>query len=885
MLHPLHTTHPRRILRRAPRIRTWWVVVCLLLSHGLLAQEICDNGVDDDANGLVDLNDQGGCPCTLAPPTTNLINNGSFEENTCCPEGFHDYFECATGWMNYFESATADYYNCDFIPDAIPQPLPDGSGVVGFGAFTDWAWDQSHYEYLTTCLNAPMLTGETYELRFNIAAARVMLVQPPGDLIPSSPLNMGPIDFAIYGYASCITDPYVYYDPIWGNPMPATYCATEFGWTELAHVTYNPANTWQEISFTFTAPFDVQGIMFGPTCPVPQDYISYQTTWPYFFMDAMELTEVLLTVNSSGHPCTNDLVLTGAPYDALNSYQWYLDGVAIVGQVNDTLNASALGLGEGAYALRMITPNGSCVYAEEVITVEYPEPLAQVVPQEGCAPLNVVLTNLTDPTLSSVIQWDLGDGSTAAGASVQHTYTDPGTFDVTLTVTTALGCTADSTFEDVVTVHPRPVASFEIDLTEACAGEAITFTSTTTPAGDHTYAWSFGDGAMGTGSPVSHAYAAAGTYNVMLQVTSAFGCVDDVIRPQLIRILDTPVPDFNFTTNNGCVPLEVRFNNETPGQDQLTTAWDLGNGETPTTPDAVAVYSEPGVYSVSLTMTNALGCSGNLTMLDTIVAHGLPVVTFFVEPDSGCAPLDVAFTNTTDPGMIGGCTWDFGDGGTSTDCGTLHTYVQSGSYTVSLTVRSPEGCEGDTTLYHIVHVDPSPSARFTFGPQPTDFYHPEITFTDGSSPDVLSWTWRFPDGHPASSSEPSPVVRFPGEAGVFPAELAVVNEYGCTDTISQLVVIDGVFSVFAPNAFTPDGDAVNPVFLPIVRDAFAEDHELRIFDRWGREVFSTKDPDQGWDGSVLGAAPKTDVYVWKLKARSTVDRITRVYTGHVTVLP
>ncbi len=885
MVATLHITTPLRATWRTPLLRAWWVVLCIVVAQGLVAQEVCNNGIDDDGNGLVDLNDAVACPCMLAPPVANLINNGSFEENTCCPQGFHEYFDCVTGWMNYFESATVDYYNCDFVPAAIPQPLPDGSGVVGFGAFTDWSWAESYYEFLTTCLNAPMLTGQTYELQFNIAAIRARFVQPYDDVIPSSPLNMGPIDFAIYGYASCITEPYVYYDPVFGNPLAATYCATEFGWTELAHVTYNPVTTWQEISFSFTAPFDVQGIMFGPTCPVPQDYISTSQTWPYFFLDAMELTEVSLVVNRTGHPCTNDLVLTGAPYDALNTYQWYLDGAAIVGQVDDTLQASALGLGEGTYALSMIAPDGSCLLAEEVVVVEYPVPLAGIAPAEGCAPLNVVLTNQTEPTLSAILEWDLGDGSTAAGASVQHTYTDPGVYDVTLTVTTAQGCTADSTFEDAVTVHPRPVASFETSATEACAGEEITFSSTSTPPGDYTCAWSFGDGALGTGCPVTHAYSAAGMFNVMLQVTSEFGCVDDVVMPQLIRILDTPMPDFNFTTNNGCVPLEVRFNNGSPGQDQQTALWDLGNGETATTYDAITVYDIPGVYTVALTMTNELGCSATRTMVDTISAHGLPVVTFFVEPDSGCAPLDVVFTNTTDPGMIGGCAWDFGDGGASFDCGTAHTYVHSGSYTVSLTVRSPEGCDGDTTLYHLVHVDPSPIARFTFGPQPTDFYHTEITFQDGSSTDVIARDWQFTTGMPASSAETAPVVKFPGEVGAYPVELAVVNEFGCTDTATHIVVIDGVFSVFAPNAFTPDGDAVNPVFLPIVRDAFPEDHDLRIFDRWGREVFSTKDPEEGWDGTVFGAGPKTDVYVWKLKARSTVDRIMRIYTGHVTVLP
>ncbi|MBL7955921.1 MAG: PKD domain-containing protein [Flavobacteriales bacterium] len=857
----------------------------LLFADLLVAQEICDNGVDDDGNGLVDLNDVAGCPCDLVVTQPSLITNGSFEDNTCCPQGLHEYFECATGWMNYFESATVDYYNCNYVPSAIPQPLPDGSGVVGFGAFTDWSWNNSYYEYLTTCLNSPMQTGETFELQFNIAAARLQFMQPSGVLIPSSPLNMGPIDLAIYGYASCITEPYVYYDPVFGNPLPATYCATDLGWTELGHVTYNPVTTWQEISFTFTAPFDVQGIMFGPTCPVPQDYISTQSTWPYFFLDAMDLTEVTLVVNRTGHPCTNDLVLTGAPYSAMNTYQWFLDGVAIVGQMDDTLHASTLGLGEGTYALRMIAPDGTCLVAEEEVLVEYPVPLASMVPQEGCAPLNVEFTNLTTPALSAMLNWDFGDGASSAAPYIQHIYNDPGVYDVTLTVTSALGCSADSIFEDAITVHPRPVASFETSATEACVGEEITFTNTSAPTDAYTCSWSFGDGTLSTDCITSYAYASAGTYNVLLAVTSVFGCTDDTLRSQLITILPTPEPAFSFTTDNGCIPLEVRFENETPDQEVQTALWDLGNGQSANTPNAIALYDTPGVYTVALTMTNALGCSATHTVPNAITAHGLPVVTFFVEPDSGCAPLDVQFTNTTDPGMIGGCVWMFGDGMSSTSCGTEHTYEDSGTYTVSLTVNSPAGCEGDTTLYHLVHVDPSPTANFTFGPQPTNFYQPEVTFVDASSNDVILWSWHFPEGSPDTASSGQVTVSYPNDdGGSYPAQLVVSNRFGCTDTLLAVVAIDGVHSVYAPNAFTPDGDGVNAVFLPMIRDDVPSDHDMRIFDRWGREVFRTTDPGQGWDGSVDGAGPKTDVYVWKLRSRNRVDGIMREYIGHVTVL-
>ncbi|MBZ0207590.1 MAG: PKD domain-containing protein [Flavobacteriales bacterium] len=868
-------------------LRTRIVLTVLAACFGplLFAQEICDNGIDDDGNGLVDLNDTLACPCNLLPPPVNLISNGSFEDHTCCPgnPGYNagNYIDCTEGWTDYQISATADYFNpCGFFPPMIPQPVPDGNAVAGIVVHT-WPGGAS-YEFLTQCLAAPLAAGQTYELGLNLAAVRMQF-----GMNGTLPINFGPLQMAIYGLDTCPPLPYTMYDPVWGSPMPAQYCPTELGFTLLGTVTYNPSNAWQNLSITFEAPFNVGAIMFGPACPVPQDYNMWGSSEPYFFIDDMSLVNAEVSVTSTGHPCTNDLVLTAAPYDAPpNTYQWYLDGVAIVGQTGPVLNASALGLGGGMYAMRVIRANGSCALAQKEVTVAYPIPLATATPQSGCAPLVVQLTNQTDPAMSGTLLWDLGDGSTAASSTVMHTYTQPGSYNVRLTVTTAQGCMADSLFEDLITVHPTPVASFTADTTIGCVGTAVTFTNTSTPAGNYACTWSFGDGALGSGSTVQHAYNNPGTYNVMLQVTNAFGCMDDVLMSQLIQILPTPQPAFSINPVSGCVPLHVRFDNLTPGQDQQTALWDLGNGQSDTQLSTSTNYTTPGTYSVSLTMTNTLGCSATLTAADTIHAYGLPTVTFFVEPDTGCAPLEVQFTNTTEPGMIGTCSWLFGDGGASNNCSTGHTYINPGTYTVSLMVTSPAGCEGDTTLYHLVQVDPTPQAAFSFGPQPTDFYHPLINFEDQSSTDAVAWLWTFSQGAPASSPEQDPQTSFPGDGGgEYPVELIVTNMHGCTDTAQHIVRIDGVFSVYVPNAFTPNADGSNDVFLPMVRDDADRDYDLRVFDRWGSEVFHSDEPANGWDGRVNGAPPVTGVYVWKLRVRNGVDRLMRQYVGHITVLP
>ena len=112
----------------ARRTRIVLTVLAACFGPLLFAQEICDNGIDDDGNGLVDLNDTLACACSLLPPPVNLISNGSFEDHTCCPgnPGMNagSYIDCATDWTDYQISATADYFDpCGFFPPMIPQPV------------------------------------------------------------------------------------------------------------------------------------------------------------------------------------------------------------------------------------------------------------------------------------------------------------------------------------------------------------------------------------------------------------------------------------------------------------------------------------------------------------------------------------------------------------------------------------------------------------------------------------------------------------------------------------------------------------------------------------------------------------------------------------------
>lgn len=272
------------------------IFLAMLVPCLAAAQEICDNGIDDDGNGLVDLNDTLPCPCNIVLPGPQLLANASFEDHTCCPEeashATDQILDCAGPWTDHSTTSTADYMNtCGFVGGAMPQPVPDGQGLLGIGMVTTPSF--TSYEFFGQCLADPLLAGGSYQFGFQVAAARVHLNLDQG-LSTAYPIDFGPIDLTVYGLGTCPTLPY---------DDASFTCIADRGWTVLGQAHYTPVQAWQQINFTFDAPFDVQAIMFGPPCNIPPDYNMWHESNAYFFFDDFSLTSTELAVTATGHPC------------------------------------------------------------------------------------------------------------------------------------------------------------------------------------------------------------------------------------------------------------------------------------------------------------------------------------------------------------------------------------------------------------------------------------------------------------------------------------------------------------------------------------------------------------------------------------------------------
>lgn len=217
---------------------------------------------------------------------------------------------------------------------------------------------------------------------------------------------------------------------------------------------------------------------------------------------------------------------------------------------------------------------------------------------------------------------------------------------------------------------------------------------------------------------------------------------------------------FSASPTAGMVPLSVGFTDLSGGSPDAWS-WDFGDGNVSSDQHPVHVYTEPGVYTVNLTVLK--GRSTNSTQksgLITASVQGPPAANFSASPLSGQAPLEVAFTDTS-TGFPASWSWDFGDGNVSTRAAPVHVYEVPGTYAVNLTVGNPFG---NDTLHRpdLVRVDARVlgadfSANATTGVVPF-----AVQFFDESSGDPQQWSWDFGDGIFSTDRSPIHVYKAPG---------------------------------------------------------------------------------------------------------------------------
>lgn len=310
--------------------------------------EICDNAVDDDLDGLIDLNDDD-CECVVVKPES-LIPNPSFEDMRCCPSG-RSQLSCSDIWIQASAPTTDYIHTCDWkgweeFP--APEPFPDGDAIMGFrdgrqrsGGLTD-ELDEPEFnwkEYAGACLLSPLKANDAYRFEFFLGFV-------DSQKSPS-------IDITFFGTTDCDNLPFGGGDDSFGCPTNGA------NWIRLgsSRMSARGANSWVKGTIDVTPADDINAIVIGPACPRTSASIN-----TYYFFDKLVLADTRsfeFVISEVNHPCAEDFRLS-IPYESNRSYQWYKNGIALLNETSSELSSI---YGNGDYQVRVLS-DGSCTLVE-----------------------------------------------------------------------------------------------------------------------------------------------------------------------------------------------------------------------------------------------------------------------------------------------------------------------------------------------------------------------------------------------------------------------------------------------------------------------------------------------------------------------------------------
>lgn len=411
---------------------------------------------------------------------------------------------------------------------------------------------------------------------------------------------------------------------------------------------------------------------------------------------------------------------------------------------------------------------------------------------EVCAGGTATLSSAGSTAAGSTVTgwaWDFGDAATSTDQNPTHPYTTAGSYTVSLTVTSAAGCTSIATTKTAV-VNALPTAGFTSDVN--CTTRNVAFTDASTPNSGtvNTWTWNYGDGGTGNSATPTHQYTNEGSFTVTLTVKTDKGCTSSTPASKTIVIAAAPVVDFDLP-GNLCLPNATgTFANKTTISDgtiaQVTYAWEFGDGQTSTAASPSNTYAAVGPFTVKLTATSNQGCvSTSSKPYNAVYAQPTAVIT---APAGVCLGNNTSFSSsqsTAPASTVTGWAWNFGDGGTSTDQNPVYIYATAGNKTVTLIVTSQAGCSS-VAASQSFDVNLSPVPNFTFSAVRCE--DSVITFNDASTSNatggITEYKWNFGDGSaPLVQTVLAPATHTFATTQTFNVSLELKNANGCLSPI------------------------------------------------------------------------------------------------------
>jgi gliding motility-associated-like protein len=450
------------------------------------------------------------------------------------------------------------------------------------------------------------------------------------------------------------------------------------------------------------------------------------------------------------------------------------------GQLSSLQNPTVYYGTPGVYTITLVVRNNSGVNSitktNYIAVFASPQISFTADRQIICLPTTVQFTDNSTYTGGSIIgrEWDFGDGTPLSNATnPNHTYTRTGFFNVSLKIITNNGCNASTSSYRFIRVVPGITTDFTNLPTNNCiAPFNVFFKNQSAGPGNITYNWNFGNGSTSNLKDPNTIYPSATSYTVNLSAQSDLGCTGTV---QKVINLSKTITDF-IVPSNACPNAAITFINNS-SVTPIASTWYFSDGLQITQKDATRAFTTAGTYAVKL-VNKYPDCIDSVTKNFTIITS--PVISFTADQTTACkVPFTVTFTDNS--AGANQWQWNFGDGILGSGSTVQHTYTQAGIFTVTLTLRTVNGCQGSNTktgyikivapTLQINNLPAGGCAPYPFTPQAT------ITTNDP----VQSYAWNFGDGGTSNAATPTHPYTTTGK---FTLALSVTTTQGCTANIS-----------------------------------------------------------------------------------------------------
>ncbi|RMH69715.1 MAG: PKD domain-containing protein [Gemmatimonadetes bacterium] len=452
-----------------------------------------------------------------------------------------------------------------------------------------------------------------------------------------------------------------------------------------------------------------------------------------------------------------------------------------------------------------LTLKAGSVLPDETLLVHGSQVYEGLVPGEDVLPFcNTVVLDASrsqdpDGNLLSFF-WDMGDGTQLQGARVVHTYREPGSYVVTVSVQDNSGAANDTDTDALTIIINEPPVAEAGTSRYSCVGETIRFDGTKSYDRDGTitqYMWYFGDGNSAEGAIVEHTYEKSGSYNVRLVVTDNSDTECNTNTDGMVVFVNEP-PVANAGENIVSCEKTVRFDGRQsidPDGVIMEYLWYFGDGAVGKGPQPTHTYEQPGVYKVKLVVLDDSPSECNTHFAEiTVGINSSPVAE--AGPDrTVCLGQSIFFdaSGSFDPdGELFNYIWDFGDGTAPVEeLSPTYTYAAPGVYHVVLTVQdnSETPCAIDTDTATIT-VESAPTADA--GEDRLVSVGQEVHFSGERSQDPnqypLTYKWTFGDlSDPVEGMTATHIYRKPGQ---YQVTLSVKNTAlgPCSNDTDELTV-------------------------------------------------------------------------------------------------